>query len=151
MIIDNRCSKSPHIRTYQNKNREAVFPKLCTLQLRTCFSLMKHRFLLQGLQSSSSIVVIKVIVVIVVFESFIRLPNNLLCPLECFQNNKIGLNIFMRLSSGLHKALFKYEPINLEISLSTFEIRTNFSLARKSRFLYAGIYCTIYLNVFEKW
>ena len=36
--------KSPHIRTYQNKNLEAVFPKLFTLQLRTCFSLMKDRF-----------------------------------------------------------------------------------------------------------
>ena len=41
-------SKSPHIRTYQNKNLEAVFPELCTLQLRTCFSLMKYGFLLQG-------------------------------------------------------------------------------------------------------
>ena len=49
--IDSRYSKSPHIRTYQNKNLKAVFPKLCTLRLRTCFSLMKHRFLLQGLQS----------------------------------------------------------------------------------------------------
>ena len=44
-------SKSPLTRTYQNKNLEAVFPKLCTLQLRTFFSLMKHRFLLQRLQS----------------------------------------------------------------------------------------------------
>ena len=26
-------SKSPHIITYQNKNREAVYPKLCALQL----------------------------------------------------------------------------------------------------------------------
>ena len=41
-------SKSPHITTYQNKSLDAVFPKSCTLQLRTCFSLMKHRFLLQG-------------------------------------------------------------------------------------------------------
>ena len=24
-------NKSPHMRTYQNKNLEAVFPKLCTL------------------------------------------------------------------------------------------------------------------------
>ena len=40
--------KSPQIRTYQNKNLAAVFPKLCTLQIRTCFSLMKDRFLLQG-------------------------------------------------------------------------------------------------------
>ena len=40
-----------YVRTYQNKNLEAVLSKLCTLQLRTCFSLMKNRFLLQGLQS----------------------------------------------------------------------------------------------------
>ena len=51
MIEALKCSKSPHIRTYQNKNLEAVFPKLCTLQLRNCFSLMKHTFLLQGFQS----------------------------------------------------------------------------------------------------
>ena len=40
-----KYSISLHIRTFQNKNLEAVFLKLCTLQLRTCFSLMKHRFL----------------------------------------------------------------------------------------------------------
>ena len=40
--------KFPHIRTYQNKNLEADFPELCNWQLRTCFSLMKYRFLLQG-------------------------------------------------------------------------------------------------------
>ena len=67
-------SKFPHIRTYQNKNLEAVFPKLCTLQLRTCFSLMKHRFLLQELQSSSLIVVVKVIVVPVCFKSLFSSP-----------------------------------------------------------------------------
>ena len=47
----NEYSKSPHIRTYQNKNLEAVSPKLCTLQSRICFSLMKFRFFLQGLQN----------------------------------------------------------------------------------------------------
>ena len=78
--FDREYSKSPHIRTYQNKNLEVVFPKSCTLQLRTCFSLMKHRFLLQGLQSSSSIVVIKVIAVPVGFESCILLLDYLLGP-----------------------------------------------------------------------
>ena len=55
----------------------------------------------------------------------------------------------MRLSRGLHDAPFKLEPLYLEISLTTVEIRTNFSLAicvvkyvYESRFLYAGIYCT---------
>ena len=61
-------SKSTHIRTYQNKNIEAVFPKLCTLQLRTCFSLMKHMFLLQRLQCLYLIAVIKVSVVPVGFN-----------------------------------------------------------------------------------
>ena len=79
MIFDEIYSKSLHIRTYQNKNLEAVFPKLCTLQIRTCFSLMKHRFLLQGLQNLSLIAAIKVIAVPVGFESFIFLPNYLLC------------------------------------------------------------------------
>ena len=73
-------SKFPHIITYQNKNLEAIFPKLCTLQLSTCFSLMKHRFLFQGLQSRSLIAGIKVIVVLVGFGSFILLPNHLLGP-----------------------------------------------------------------------
>ena len=41
-------SKSPHIGTYKNKNLEAVFPKLRTLQLRTCFSLMKNMLLWKG-------------------------------------------------------------------------------------------------------
>ena len=76
--------KSPHIRTYQNKNLEAVFPKLCTLQWRASFSLMKHRFLLQGLQSWSLIAVIKVVVVPIGFESFILFPNYLLGPKEPF-------------------------------------------------------------------
>ena len=40
--------KSPHKRTYQNKNLEAVFLQLCTWQLRTCFSLMKYRFFIAG-------------------------------------------------------------------------------------------------------
>ena len=73
-------SKSPYIRTYQNKNLEAVFPELCTLQLRTCFSLMKHKFLVQGMQRGSLIVVIKVIVVPLGFESFILHPNYSLGP-----------------------------------------------------------------------
>ena len=47
-IAEEMYSESPHIRTYQNMNLEAVFPELCTWQLRTCFSLMKYRFLLQG-------------------------------------------------------------------------------------------------------
>ena len=40
-----------------------------------------------------------------------------------------GLNIFVRLSRGLYEAPFKKEPLYLEISLSTIDIRTNFSLA----------------------
>ena len=41
-------SKPLHIKTYQNKNLEAVLPELCTWQSKTCFSLMKQWFLLQG-------------------------------------------------------------------------------------------------------
>ena len=34
-------SKTPHSRTHHDKNLEAVFLKLCTLQIRTCFNLIK--------------------------------------------------------------------------------------------------------------
>ena len=78
--VSMQYSKSPHKRTYQNKNLEAVFPKLCTLQLRTCFSLIKHRFFLQRLQSRYLIAVIKVIVVPVGFESCILLFDYLVSP-----------------------------------------------------------------------
>ena len=77
-------SKSPHTRTYQHKSLEAVFPKLCTLQLRTCFSLMKHRFESQGLLSWSLIAVIKVTMVPIGFDSFILLPDYLLGQKERF-------------------------------------------------------------------
>ena len=49
---------------------------------------MKHRFLLQRLQSWYLIVVIKVFVVPVGFESRILLLNYLLGPQERFQNKK---------------------------------------------------------------
>lgn len=42
------CTKSPRIRTCNNKNLEAVFPTLCTFCKRTCFNLMKTMFLSQG-------------------------------------------------------------------------------------------------------
>ena len=51
--VTKRYSKSPRVRTYQNKNPEAVFPKLCTLQLRTCFSLMKYRSYCRGSKNDS--------------------------------------------------------------------------------------------------
>ena len=45
-------SKSLHIKTYQNKNLEAVFPKLCTSQEKACSDSFRFifycEFLLQG-------------------------------------------------------------------------------------------------------
>ena len=63
------------------------------------------------------------------FECFFLPPQLLISSIRTLPRQIIGLKIVVRLSRGLHEASFKYEPLYLEISISIFEIRTNFSLA----------------------